>query len=706
MRPRDDAGFARRGRWAEGSIALALAAAFAVFAFAPAWASLNTDFVNYYLGARLLREGADLSSIHDLVWFQRQKDHAGIEPRIVSFFSLTAISALPMAPLASLSPLQAKRVWLIASAVLFIASGFILNRITGLGPVRLAVLGLLLVRPLQSHFLYGQVHVLVLLFLALSLLFERNGWRWGAGAALAAASVLKIYPVLFAAYYLRKRQWRVVAGMAAGLAVFGGLSVALFGAAESRTYLEEIVPRLLAGDNIDPYNSGWGSFSALFHRWFVFEPELNPLPLANAPLAAGVLTKALQAVAVGLVLWRMDAGAASPEIEKIEYSAFVAALLLLSTSPGPYHFVVLLIPGALVTEVLIRRGARRILALFLVVYAGAALPFPPGLSILRLAFASLLFAGLLLALRRVSRPQAPDKRMAAIAACVAALAFVLPSAAGRLEFAGAAPVPPPVRIALEPGSMMKAFPSVSDRGAVFTVLKSPYYTVGFLEGGAQTVVAAESDLFHAVWLPGTGSVLAERAGRSSSIVRIDPAMRTSGGSFPVVVPDAQQPTLSADGKLLGFIRADRGRGSLWGGELEAIQRDAASAAEWVGGGYDVLEASIGPGSVVFAARRSGAPSLYRLDFASGRIEPIALGGPARFPALSPDGSQLAYSRLEGGSWRLWLQSLRSGAPRRVTAGACNAIAPAWSPDSRELVYATDCARGAAMTGLARISVDR
>lgn len=43
----------------------------------PGWHTLNTDFPNYYLVARFLREGYILDRIYDWVWLQRIKDHWG-----------------------------------------------------------------------------------------------------------------------------------------------------------------------------------------------------------------------------------------------------------------------------------------------------------------------------------------------------------------------------------------------------------------------------------------------------------------------------------------------------------------------------------------------------------------------------------------------------------------------------------------------------
>jgi len=43
---------------------------------------------------------------------------------------------------------------------------------------------------------------------------------------------------------------------------------------------------------------------------------------------------------------------------------------------------------------------------------------------------------------------------------------------------------------------------------------------------------------------------------------------------------------------------------------------------------------------------------------------------------------------------------------QVTVGDCNSISPAWSADSKTLVYATDCGRGLGLTAFAQVTVFR
>ena len=58
------------------------------------------------------------------------------------------------------------------------------------------------------------------------------------------------------------------------------------------------------------------------------------------------------------------------------------------------------------------------------------------------------------------------------------------------------------------------------------------------------------------------------------------------------------------------------------------------------------------------------------------------------PALSPEGDAVAFiwkSNAQTG-YHLFVKSLKSGAPVRVTSGSDEDYSPAWSPDGRQLAF--------------------
>ena len=192
------------------------------------------------------------------------------------------------------------------------------------------------------------------------------------------------------------------------------------------------------------------------------------------------------------------------------------------------------------------------------------------------------------------------------------------------------------------------------------------------------------------------------AAGGSRIVRFSPnAAELSVAALPTEIEDAGTPVVSADGSRLGFIRTERGRGQLWLLERATGAQRPVTSADW-----DVFDFGFFPDNrVVFAGRRGATPGLFVVGAGAAVSSPTPLvpsDRPMRNPAVSPDGRWLAYTERERGNWQLWLRSLDRGERRRLTSADCNSISPAWRPDSRSLVYATDCARGVALTTLAEL----
>jgi hypothetical protein len=265
------------------------------------------------------------------------------------------------------------------------------------------------------------------------------------------------------------------------------------------------------------------------------------------------------------------------------------------------------------------------------------------------------------------------------------------------------------RIAPESDSLLMTDPSVSEKRIAFTNLHLRGYTIGTLTGSELSSLPADVDLFHPAVIPHSSEVFAELAGTTSRIVRIDlDEHSASAETLPVEVENGEQPAVSPDGQWIAFIREVHGRGSLW---MKSLQTDesaefvSSEERQLVGPEYDVLEAAFDTdgSEIIFAGQPPGGPALFTIGRASSRITQITFGSASRYPAVSPDGLWTAYGKLDKGSWQIWLKPSHSGPnERRLTAGDCNSLSPSWTPDSKELVYATDCGRGWGMTALARI----
>lgn len=166
-----------------------------------------------------------------------------------------------------------------------------------------------------------------------------------------------------------------------------------------------------------------------------------------------------------------------------------------------------------------------------------------------------------------------------------------------------------------------------------------------------------------------------------------------------VIDDAENPLISADGRSLAFLRNDHGRGRLM--VRSGFQTNSPIEVALTSLRLNVYEASFkSPTEYAFAATDNRhEPQIYLRD-ATHVDSPLALGE-ARYPALSPDGHWMAYSRFEYGAWNLWLRNQGSGSTRRIADVPCNQIEPAWEDDSKTLIYSTDCGRSLWFTAVAR-----
>jgi Glycosyltransferase family 87/WD40-like Beta Propeller Repeat len=705
--------------WAEYLLLVVLVAVFIWRGLLPAWKSLNTDFPDYYLAASLYRQGYPLEQVYDWTWIQRQKDHAGIDSPIVAFALLTPFSLLPVLPFSSLPPLEAKRCWLLVNLVLLALTGWLLCGMTTLGPRRIAILTFLAIIPLRTNFLYGQEYVLLLFLLSLAARAYLERRPATSGAILGIAGALKIYPALFVFFFVRKRQWRAALALAAGSLVLWLFSIVLFGFETIRIYLVEVLPWPLRGEGQDPYSVGWNSLTALLHRVFIAEPELNPHPAVHLPAAYAFLQPICQGLIFVPFLWLMSSSRGENTREKLDWGCYVALLLILSTNPASYDFNGLILTAAFVFGYLLSTGRRREASAVIVLYAFVCFPIyhwiprsPTGWQTL-LAFPRLwglmgLWICLLGVLAR-SSPQPLVSRLRSPEALIFGVMFFVLVAMGvtlNLRHLKGQFKNYETRLVSIPDSQLATDPATAGDKILFTTMIPEGYGTASFEKGSLTPLSFVSDSFHPATSPGSAMGWVELASRRSRIIRFP--LDIAGldfGSLKVDAENAEKPAVSQDERWLAFVRESTGRGSLWVKDLRPDAAERSTQLEWQlsPSDLDVLDVAFyATDRIVFSARRGGRPTLFTTAPYIREVSPEMPLLPRRFPAASPDGRWLAFSQLELSNWQLWIRDLRTHEERRLTDSDCNSVAPAWYPDSKTLVYATDCGRGFGLTALCRL----
>ena len=108
-------------------------------------------------------------------------------------------------------------------------------------------------------------------------------------------------------------------------------------------------------------------------------------------------------------------------------------------------------------------------------------------------------------------------------------------------------------------------------------------------------------------------------------------------------------------------------------------------------------------SLVFTRQQEGPAAIYRVWIGDRRLERLSqTGDRAMMPAVSPDGSHVAYTVGTPDGFQIFVLSLESRHERQITRVADGAIRPSWSRDGRYIFY-THLRHGPSQNG--RVSLD-
>ena len=694
-------------RWTEWAALFLLIAYVCLHIMPRAWRGLITDFPNYYMSARLAHEGYDTSRMYEWDWLQREKDHRGVDVFAIGMVPITPFSTLALWPLTKCAPLAAKHIWILFNLMLLFPLCWLLRSMTGLNYRRLALLIALSV-PFYRNLEFGQFYIVLLLLIVAGCWAYLRERYLLAGALIAVAAACKIFPVLLFVIFVRRKSWRaLLSGIVVGLASIG-TSVAFFGWNVHRTYLHEVLPWTLHGEGLPPY-AGVASFSGALHALFLSEPQWNPNPWHFSPLLYAVLLPVLQmlTLAPAILLIRREEG--SRDRILLEWSALVIASLAISTIPASYNFVLMLLPVCVVAgEILRRRWPVWTMVVLLVLYFGIGFPLQVphrtiGIAILfyvprlwSLAALLIWIYGLLWFESPVKRTSRDGTRYVWAAAMMASVIFTAISTFHRerdvrQEYA--------YRLPLKGQGFLNANPRSTGTGVRYIAFQLSGYRLMTEDqdgiGDDPPVSSLGDDLS---FTSTTANVRPEKTLVERGLFLSSQVVDIKDTSH-VIVDDAREPMLSADGQNLAFVRDDHGRGRLM--VRRAFESDAATESSLTPASLNVYEASfLSDGEYAFSAvERSGSPQIF-LNDATHSNAPLALGE-ARYPALSPDGRWMAYSLLDQGVWNLWLRDQRTGATQRVANVLCNQIEPGWESDSKTLLYSTDCGRSLWFTAISR-----
>ncbi|WP_433972545.1 glycosyltransferase 87 family protein [Tunturiibacter lichenicola] len=635
--------------------------------------------------ARIAREKESTSRIYEWVWLQRQKDHRDIDQRIIGLVPITPFSTLTVWPLASLLPLTAKHYWLIINMAMVGAIAVILRLITRLSWRHIALVIVLSV-PLNKNFLFGQYYVLLLFTLTLACWCYVRQKRLVAGLLIGLAFGLKLFPLLYLGYFLRKKDFRAFIGGVIGSSAAVIASIAVFGIQANRVLSIQVLPWAMRGEGMSPYDISSASVATLLHRLFIYEPQWNPNPPIHAPWMFAILLPLVQTLLFAPALLLAKPNNMDPRRLHLEWSGVLISSLAISTLPAGYHFTLLILPVCLMWDSARKRagwiGTAALLFLF------AAIGYP-GWKALGATSNSVLFSVprlyVVVALCMCSywllaseqRGARQDRETLFWAGAFAMMAFLNIALGLRHQHELYADYP--WRLPIASNVLQADNPIAQNNTVLFTAMLPDGYHAATQN---KDVVHFDKNYSDQLALAATSSERWTEEVDSESMI-------VSSHSDREVIHQAESPVASPNGRWLAFLREEHGRNRIW---LRVLDKPGSADRILTPVALNVSEMSFLPnGSLIFSAEPNGGhPALFLVD----QVGSISSLGPeeSRYPAVSPDGHWLAYSKLVGGNWHLQLRNLNNGQTDTLTQADCNNVEPAWPPDSKTLIYGSDCGR--------------
>jgi hypothetical protein len=308
------------------------------------------DFDLYYRGGQMLLSG-ERNIYSKEVYRQFFKNDPEVAKEHYFYFNKLNYPPLIYAafsPFCRWRPERVKSAWFYLNCLLLIASVallFFLKPAQALpwklkGPAMALVLFYcFLFSPVNENLFRGQVNILLLFFLALTVFFYDRRWSAAAGAALGAAAAVKILPgFLFLAFFIRKDYRAIIWGLLAILFLYLAV-VAAFGPGVIDSYLSNRDSSYSSlYSNVHPFNK---SIPAMLTRLFSRGPSWRPL--IDAPFLVFPITILLSAfvlaasVGLGLVLARQIED--GPAAGTLTILLFSQALFLLSPLVFAHHMV-------------------------------------------------------------------------------------------------------------------------------------------------------------------------------------------------------------------------------------------------------------------------------------------------------------------------------------------------------------------------------
>ncbi len=314
-------------------------------------------FHSYYTASRLLVDGVPVAQFYDNEWFRAVTRR--IQPGANDIFTPNLpVTAYLFLPLAQFDYTIARIIWTVLGLLIFV--GAVVCTIEVLEfPKRywlLAFIIALLYQPLYAQLVQGQAYLLLTGLLVVAWLGYRNQQPHLVGIAFGLMFSFKSAGSLFFVLLLFQNRWR---SLAWAIGTVGFTTLITLPRVTIKAWFAYIEGLREFSSQPFTMSVGYQSLASVLKRLFIADSQWNPQPLFDAPMLGLILPLAGTLLLVGFSICALRRSLDGD----LAFAMFTTAGIIISPFSGDYHYLLLLLPIAILT-VRLDTGWRQWLLLF------------------------------------------------------------------------------------------------------------------------------------------------------------------------------------------------------------------------------------------------------------------------------------------------------------------------------------------------------
>lgn len=313
---------------------------FCVFYIYKAIAFPIHDSANYYFGAQFLIDGKFNPSIYFPYEFNKAIANLGCQNIFASYAPNTPFLALFFTPLTLCSVTTAKLIFNIISSFLLTFSCYRLFEFYQINRKYLLLIPFLFLVPIKNNLLFGQVYFLLFFLLTETLLsYEKQQFK-KTGFFLSLAILLKIFPILFFAFFLFKKQLKPIFYTLISSILFFGISVIFTGIDSWIFFIQSVLPKASNGEIANAFVDNYQSVFMFLKRIFIYDEIENPHPFSVTSSFFSIVILAFKIGIIALGYFVTKNAKNNLHI----FSFWILASILLSPYGSTYTFILMFFP--------------------------------------------------------------------------------------------------------------------------------------------------------------------------------------------------------------------------------------------------------------------------------------------------------------------------------------------------------------------------